>query len=85
MSATYVSSATLADDGRASGGLSILRAFGFGRGAASRVAESKPQPSPVARRAEASLLRSRAWTYAGSHRSFSDDLYAAADRHERNA
>ncbi|SEB09912.1 hypothetical protein [Variovorax sp. YR216] len=43
-----------------------------------------PAPDvPLTRKAEADALRDWAWTLAHSHRGFSDDLFAAADRHER--
>lgn len=39
--------------------------------------------APVSRKAEADAVREWAWTFARTDRSFSDDLFAAADRHER--
>jgi len=38
---------------------------------------------PLTRKEEADAVRERAWTFAHTHRGFSDDLFAAADRHER--
>ena len=37
----------------------------------------------LSRKAEADAVREWAWTFARTDRSFSDDLFAAADRHER--
>ncbi|MDM0019275.1 hypothetical protein [Variovorax saccharolyticus] len=39
--------------------------------------------APQSRKAEADAVREWAWTFARTDRSFSDDLFAAADRHER--
>ena len=39
--------------------------------------------APPSRKAEADAVREWAWTFARTDRSFSDDLFAAADRHER--
>lgn len=41
--------------------------------------------APLSRKAEADAVREWAWTFARTDRSFSDDLFAAADRHERAA
>ena len=41
--------------------------------------------APLSRKAEADAVRDWAWTFARTDRSFSDDLFAAADRHERAA
>ncbi|SCK13867.1 hypothetical protein VAR608DRAFT_0830 [Variovorax sp. HW608] len=39
--------------------------------------------APLTRKAEADAVRDWAWTFAHTDRGFSDDLFAAADRHER--
>lgn len=39
--------------------------------------------APSSRKAEADAVREWAWTFARTDRSFADDLFAAADRHER--
>lgn len=41
--------------------------------------------APPSRKAEADAVREWAWTFARTDRSFADDLFAAADRHERAA
>jgi len=40
-------------------------------------------PAAPTRKEEAEAVREWAWTFAHTHRGFSDDLFAAADRHER--
>jgi len=43
-----------------------------------------PAPAaPLTRKEEADAVREWAWTFAHTDRGFSDDLFAAADRHER--
>ena len=39
--------------------------------------------APLTRKAQADAVREWAWTFAHTDRGFSDDLFAAADRHER--
>ena len=54
--------------------------------AALRLVNGWKVPAPVvalSRKAEADAVRDWAWTFARTDRSFSDDLFAAADRHER--
>lgn len=43
-----------------------------------------PSPAvPLTRKAEADAVREWAWTFARTEKNFADDLFAAADRHER--
>jgi hypothetical protein len=50
-----------------------------------RAATAKPEPSQPSAADEAASVRALADTYRKSDPGFASDLYAAADRHERDA
>ena len=60
----------------------LSRVLGFGLRLLTGWKVAAPE-APRSRQAEADAVREWAWTFARTDRSFSDDLFAAADRHER--
>ncbi|HET7836826.1 MAG TPA: hypothetical protein VFL43_13495 [Variovorax sp.] len=59
----------------------LSRVLGFGIRLLTGWKVAAPE-APLSRKAEADAVREWAWTFARTDRSFSDDLFAAADRHE---
>ena len=84
MSITLANGISIDAPGSASAAHPLSRALAFGLRLLTGWNAAAPE-APLSRKAEADALREWAWTFARSDRGFSDDLFAAADRHERIA
>lgn len=84
MSITLANGISIDAPGSAPAAHPLSRALAFGLRLLTGWKAAAPE-APLSRKAEADALREWASTFARTDRSFSDDLFAAADRHERIA